>query len=490
MPDKSVFSDRVFSRGLLHSMNIGPKSNFNIKNQIDNIIRLRNANYLLYVLAGVLTLAPNYLVPIGISIPHETGVSIGVFVFFLATLIDFTILRSKLTSVSEALQRSVPELENSILTNLSEQKNSILGKITEQQEAQKVAHVGTSLDAFDLIEAEIVNATSVVRTDLGSYSPDGKSRIATVNNRWVEIYNKWLSLKSADSWTDIVGPSRLFTGLYTDIKPTKDIKAAHNIIVLRHSTPIINFIKLTLPNEREVIYFGWIDGRKGEPIFRSEDKDTIKVFNRQLEKLTSHRTWGDTISVEYKYSSLVKRLGRGYLVDKLGSWVTLSVRKGKIETYGFFEISITKEKVPGQRPGQLIFKGNVFDRDLKPRAHIRHSEREVAHYANRVFIEYTDFANQNSGHCFYEFNSTGLDEIDSDEIRGFFIDEDDDTRSFIYGFRADIIQNVATLDAKEFYEQRAVAAQQVLDGLLKKGQITQLQYDDAKLYLKKETVVA
>ncbi|GAA6176986.1 hypothetical protein [Sulfitobacter pacificus] len=291
----------------------------------------------------------------------------------------------------------------------------------------------------------------------------------------VGTYEKWLTNGIDGDWIDIVSPAQLFSERYSEIKvPKSRISGRHIVKVLRHSTPIINFIILERsPSDREV-YFGWVSGVTGVPVFKSSDEITIRTFEKYFKSLERHRLWGDPTSVDYTNRKLGGQITRSDLVDKLGNWVTLSIRDGKVHTFGFFKIELSDGRINPEDSGYLEIFGEVFTEELRFQSEINHGKQHIAHYTNKVFIEYGNEPKIRIGFCFYEFsNSSRRAGLQAEHIDGFFIDERDTVRNDILGFKV----------GKDFdFEDttsRKKLAQKTLKVLLDQRRLSQTVFDDA-----------
>lgn len=357
-----------------------------------------------------------------------------------------------------------------LLVQVKQVQEDIKGHIDARLPAV-VNFVGDSDKAYRKIRDAIGSVrnvkSTVVAMETADYSGESLQLIS-------EIYRAWLLNRYDGDWIDVVSPSVVFSGRYQeiDVNPA-EINGAHLVKVLRHGTPMVNFMIME-HEDKEEVYFGWLPGSKWSPIFHSDNVKTVLVFKRYFEALEGHRLWGDAIAVDYAAKRTNSRIAGGDLVDKIGSWSTLSIRNERIETYGFFNIAIKANKPYKNRPSGLTLRGVVLDGDLKVVDEIKHNPDQIAHYTNKMFIEYGRPGASRGGFCFYEFTKPRDSENTYDDnVDGFFIDEGESARNVILGFRSS-----AKLDAFPATD-RAGRARNTIEVLLKQKRITKQQYEVA-----------
>lgn len=419
-----------------------------IKNYLNIIFTWRNASILSYLLSILfLTVIPGTCVLIeGCGgAPNFALIQVGVGCGFAAIALQLVNYRN---SMSDDIK--------------------LLGK------QKYLRYVGSSDKALIEIQS-IVSKYPIVRNTLVGLPDRRLSQI-------VDIYERWLKTsaaldKSDDErlWDDIASPAQIYSKRYTSIK-FQSVKQnfAHRIRVLRHSTPIINFILLEEDSGRRIVYFGWVSNARNPKIFCSTDDQVTLGFYRYFEILSNYRSWGEPIVVDYSARVPAQRIARGDLVDKTGSWLTLSISDGVVATYGFFDIEIETRNVSPTQNGTLKVHGSLYDSRMNFIDDIRHDGGRVTHYQNRILIEYGDITNPARGFCFYEFlKDVGNLNIEASQIRGFYIDEDQEKRNHIVGVKVDTVPDLS--NKGELFD----AAKHLLENLHLKGRITRDQMNRA-----------
>lgn len=432
-------------------MPISPNTNF--KNGLNSTIKIASyANIILYIISGIL--------------------------IFLFPKVQIFIFGSVQIDESSRLSIAMLMALIAITAQLRINKETMADEVRKYFESTVVASVGDSRDAIRILKSKIRRAVNVRNTFIGIHDAEDD-----VNYQVgiCSLYAEWIGNPNSKEWIDISGPAQLFSERYKNIKVNRSrIYGTHIIKILRHSTPIVNFVIFEYGKNDKEVFFGWISGTSRSAIFSSSHPETVKVFERYFRALERHRLWGKQIVVDYNAKSPSNRVGqRGDLVDKIGKWLTISVRDGEIKTFGFFEIDISKHGVSGQRAGTISINGYILTQDLTFFGDIKHGEDEIAHYANKIFIEYGNAKKSRTGFCFYEFIRNLADSrVEANQLEGFFIDENDSTRNDIFGFK---VENELDLYDQNNNRQYAL---RVLDGLLRGRKIDQSQYDEALLKVK------
>lgn len=354
-------------------------------------------------------------------------------------------------------------------------KEDIAGAIENIKNDTKIEYAGPSTEVLPRIARKMKHAVDVKNTFVGIDEYDYDERNGAEIS---QIYTSWLENGKEGTWTDIVGPAQLFSGRYEQISVRKKkIHGTHEIKILRHSTPIVNFTIIEYEEDDTEVFFGWMAGSRNSNIFLSSDRHAVKIFSKYFEKLENHRLWGPPIEVNYS-AQKHKRLRRNDLVDKIGNWMTISIREGTIVTYGFFTIEITKKPTSMGRSGIVFIDGLLLDRSLNFIEDINHGQEHISHYTNKMFIEYGNSNTGRKGFCFYEFeqginNPAPEPDPESGYVGGFFIDQGSSIRNDILGFKTTLFS--PTSDPFPKFE----AAIYTLETLRKQSRITEAQYLDA-----------
>lgn len=356
-------------------------------------------------------------------------------------------------------------------------KEDITAAIESVKKETSIEYVGSSSEVLPRIAKKVRHAANVRNTFVGIDEYDyTKSNDDIV----YEIYKTWLENDYDGKWVDIVGPAQLFSGRYEKISASKaKMSGSHEVKILRHSTPIVNFIILEYPNEESDVFFGWMTGSKDSKIFYSPDKHAVAVFKSYFRRLEKHRLWGEPIRIDYK-SKKNKRLQRNDLVDKIGNWVTLSVKDGEIETYGFFTIGITRKPTSFSRSGIIFLNGLLVDSRMNYLNDIDHGREHISHYTNKMFIEYGAANKGRQGFCFYEFEqNVHNEEVEGSHVSGFYVNHGGTSISEILGFKTAVFEPLS----EDF--NRSDAAKYTLENLKLQKRISEEQFNIAIEKIKK-----
>jgi hypothetical protein len=339
----------------------------------------------------------------------------------ISEIIDIKSYRRKeiedLNSVSEdAFEKMV---------NIEDQISYLQRTLDSRFELEKIAVD----DIHQVIENLVFESSKVLNTFVGmedSYYS---------NEDVFELYGKYLSREGA-VWWDVVSINELFSDRFERIKVNekRHKERIHEIVVLRHSVPFINFMIFVFPNNRaSEVVFGWTEGRFERPgnIFRSANPQIVDLFEGIFRNLWNRKRMSHIV-VDYSKSGKERLYTNTNFktVDKVGLWYTHAYMQGmKIRT-ALIRVSFLN--------GKPIIKGVVSDPEPSP-AHeeeVDHRDpRLVDHSEDRIYVEYTRNADAVSadGFVLYKFSRRGGEDV----VTGFFTDGRTDKSASIIGVRVD-----------------------------------------------------
>ncbi len=295
--------------------------------------------------------------------------------------------------------------------------------------------LGVASECTQLIANRISQAKSVRNTFVGLYDSD--------NPNIVKSYENWLANPGKETWEDIVGVREFFSGRYASIVAGHAINS-HEVYVLRHYMPILNFVILKYSQDVEEVYWGWEPGQRDPEIFRSYETTLINSFKSYFQEL-KNRTWNQKVNKNKPFFLDFSKVGAERLpgaelglVNKEGIWITLSYPKRRrrgssdvraINRFGLikFEIDTSEVKVRAkiyESDGTFNGTAGVNHEDDIPRP-------VIAHYTNNVFVGYQLEGTNSTAVCHYQFRRK--DNIDI--IQGLYIDRKNGTKNTILGVR-------------------------------------------------------
>lgn len=270
-------------------------------------------------------------------------------------------------------------------------------------EKEKVESLGSIPSAMHQLAKEIASADWVMNLHVGRYIEDSDE---TMSPLIVRSYCDWLGNPSKGEWIDIVGLPELFSDRYRSIHVEKKT-GSHGIFVLRHSTPMLNFLILGNGNQKKV-FWGWIPEYQKSIsmyfLYSSNDRRVIRVFEEYFEYLKRNKCWNKPnapFEIDFTKKTEQERYATVDVVNKRGVWTTIGVQ-GKSEeqlkpvTIGFVVFDIDKE-------GRLTVKPIIYDAASGAREEpTGRDHREISHYQNDVYVSY-ELEDTTSGICHYRF---------------------------------------------------------------------------------------
>lgn len=151
----------------------------------------------------------------------------------------------------------------------------------------------------------------------------------------VGLYEMFLS-KEGTEWRDVVSLQELFSPRFKEIAkgasqeaPVRKIPGTHQITVLRHNVPLVNFILISDRNRKFTrVYFGWIvdEDHRASPVCHTTDPDVVAMFERYHLMLERTKHMASTpFKVNYAKEG-IHRLAAAGVFDRTGSWVTVAYR--------------------------------------------------------------------------------------------------------------------------------------------------------------------
>ncbi|WP_226550418.1 hypothetical protein [Celeribacter naphthalenivorans] len=152
-------------------------------------------------------------------------------------------------------------------------------------------------------------------------------------------------------------------------------------------------------------------------MYRSSSVELVRFYEELFDILWKRKTWGEPIFTSFSKGKENLLNAHNNLVDKIGVWINTSLQNDQIHTYGLYQISIV-DTAEGQRAFEI--SGYTFDQELEVIEIAHHEQHQIAHYENKMLIEYgLGEPEGRGGFCFYEFRES------HSEIRltGFFSNE-------------------------------------------------------------------
>lgn len=362
----------------------------------------------LFLLGGISLFVPFFISPFdGLNEDQNffLDVAMGVTLFFVFNYISIWL---QITGVEAAVQRQIAQ-------------------------GFKVRQVGLPHQIVEQLNRDILSAHQVRNTFVG------------IHDLGVEnIYRQWLTNPENGLWEDIVGIPEFFSKRFVDISIEGQQYATHKIYVLREFSHIINFIILEFPNadRDDTVYFGWIanDSRQVSQIFSSSDKDVVRMFRNQYANLLKI-TWNAIPEIEnvfkggfqidHTYPVTKKvQLGPPSLVDKSGTWETLSFQKNERGDIIVTSFAVVKIAFNGD---QVNVRSKVFDCEGQFLYDFT-SNSDSTYSLNNIFFIYKLTFSEVTGVCHYKFSRhTSGHRV----LTGTFCDSDFEKRNSVIGFYQD-----------------------------------------------------
>jgi len=271
-------------------------------------------------------------------------------------------------------------------------------------------------------------ATSVSNTIVGRHK--GGHDLPVEESSILELYKVFFD-NNGSSWIDITSVNELSGPRFRSIEKPKIKNPDHRIVLVKHSTPMINFTIIDCPKDAggSEIIFGWDYFSQNQPdtLFISQDEDLISAYRAQFNNLKGY-SLGE-ISMDYSKENSRRIEGYHNFADKAGSWVTISYRKHTDkpnELVSVATLTIRFNRNSASISGRVFWREG-FSPDGNPIERISHvSEGKVSYTDTKMLIEYTQ---PNSGVCIYNFRKDGLTEV----IDGYFQNSTQSHRTEISG---------------------------------------------------------
>lgn len=334
-----------------------------------------------------------------------------------------------------------------------EAHNTTLFQISMIRDAYAVQRYSSPAEATSAIITSIAGAKIVKNT----FFPNANERISgSIKNPDAHlVYNEWLKGSAGDEWLDIVSPEEIFDDRFRLIgeKTRVSGRKQHTVHVLKHQNTCPNFVLLEYPSGDKEVFWGWVSSKHADPnsevpfVFRSSESELVAYYHELFDVLWDKKCWGNEIVNEYKAGSKKPSPASNQVVDKVGRWATISVFQQRWLTFGIYDIYVeTNQK--GQRGFEM--SGVTCDQKLRVYAKDHHYRNEIAHYENRMFIEFGRKEGlEKRGVCFYIFSGDG-----GKWINGFYSDDGTEQRHSIFGIKVDDDQKLDSYDIGDTLEEQ------------------------------------
>ena len=304
--------------------------------------------------------------------------------------------------------------------------------------AQQIRQINTSVSGKMIVEClGSGNRMYSVAEELASSAIKIRNTFVGIDESYtsssdvIKIYN--LFFKRPDTtWYDIVSINELFSGRYDKIsKPEIKRERMHEIVVLRHSIPLINFTIFSFAGDRkDEVLFGWAYGRSYgvNKVFLTNDTDIVTMFETLFDILWYKKRMAHII-VNYEAEGAARLLSKSTskTVDKQGFWYTQSYTNKTLRTTAVFHINFVG--------GVPIIDGIVADaKAQKIIEEISHrSSHQIDHSAEKIYVEYESDRELNrvKGFVLYKFAK----HLGRDIVSGLVLDERIGGVAYIMGLR-------------------------------------------------------
>lgn len=304
----------------------------------------------------------------------------------------------------------------------------------------------TEGEAINLLLNRLSQATSVTNTNVNITHLAGKIDRDTNTHADIEaLYQAFLANGKGGTWKDIIGVSEMYSERYPQVSAYGN---AGKLLVqlLRHSAPIINFVVVEGDDFKEV-YFGWVaDDSKPGPVFYTQSRNLVALFERYDEVITERYSMFDNAHRRIAVKPEVSIAKSVMLVDRKGIWLTAEIVDSRIVSFGIIDISFDK--------GRTVISTRIYDSaNTNPRT-TEHEPKNVTTGRDKIFFTYWREDGRDStksqGLCFYKFELS--QQKDSGErLTGYVADFRTQSLSRLVGVKIrDGISDIKEVSAEEF----------------------------------------
>lgn len=198
----------------------------------------------------------------------------------------------------------------------------------------------TNIGPADVVPPQIVECLKSARTVWNTFVQLGNfaNRSSDEKRKLLDCYESVLK-NPGTNWHDIVSINELFDDRYQKIFPhvsaaSDQSRGRHEIVVLRHNVPLINFILIEGPTGFD-LFFGWVLAERFpvSPIFHSREKALVEMFRNYFHILEQKSFEGGSIFVDYSESGSA-RLAGNKVVDRMGVWVSIAYKRSGEQNNG------------------------------------------------------------------------------------------------------------------------------------------------------------
>lgn len=290
-------------------------------------------------------------------------------------------------------------------------------------------------DAIRRIQIAVSTADFVFNTNVNIVDPRSSRgySIATA-------YKGMLLGNPTRQWHDIIGIGEVFSDRYKNLDLDEHADGILLVTVLRHASPIINFIIISHHGYDE-IYLGWVSWRPStnDKVFYSRNTDLINLFKGYFGILVDNYGWfneADKKTLRITKSRPIS--AERDIADKRGTWITSLTEDGIIIKYGVIHIDFPQ--------GHISVHAHIYDDKFHIISETPHEKYKIAHYKNEIYFRYEESCAVNgiyekiSGFCYY--NVTRLERT---IVNGFTLSDQDNKKRPIKGVK------VEDSPSKEYY---------------------------------------